>query len=50
MGVRRGVKGVAKAPLDFEIFSKKGCLPSFVGEKINFITLVPPWKNVGKIP
>jgi len=37
IGVGRGVE-VAKAPLDFEIFSKKGCLFSFEWKKENFTT------------
>ena len=37
IGVGRGVEG-AKAPLDFEIFSKKGCLFSFEWKKENFTT------------
>jgi len=50
MGVRRVVKGVVKTPLDFEIFSKKVCLPCFEGEKTNFTTFFPSWKNLGKVP
>jgi len=47
--LRRWVMG-ALAPLDFEIFSKKGCSLSFEWEISNFTTFGPPWKNVGKYP
>jgi len=48
MGVRRG--GGLGHPLDFEIFSKKGCFLSFERDKSNFTNLGSPWKNLGKIP
>ena len=37
--------GEDQAPLDFENYSKKGCLLSFEQEKQNFTTFVPPWKK-----
>ena len=40
----------AGLPLDFEIFSKKGCSLSFEREKSNFTTFGPPWKNLEKMP
>jgi len=49
MGVERGA-GVALAPLDFEIFSKKGCLLCFEWEKRNFTTFAPPGKILEKFP
>jgi len=45
MGVGRGRPGRALVPLDFEIFSKKGCFLSFEWEKSNFTTFGPPWKK-----
>jgi len=39
MGVGRGE---GKAPLDFEIFSKKSYFFSFEWEKTNFTTFGPP--------
>jgi len=50
-GRRKGEAGGDLAlPLDFEIFSKKGCFLSFEWEKSNFTTFGPALKNLGKIP
>jgi len=40
MGVGRGEKG-GLAPLDFEIFGKKGCFLCFEWEKSHFTTFPP---------
>jgi len=45
-----GWQGGPCPPLDFQMFTKKGCFLSFEWEKSNFTTFAPPWKNVGKIP
>jgi len=47
-GRRNGGAGEPSRPLDFEIFSKKGCFFSFEWEKTNFTTFGPLekfWKN-----
>jgi len=44
MGVGKGGRG-AKAPLDFEIFCKKGCFLGFQWEKTNFTTFAPPFEK-----
>jgi len=49
MGVGKGA-GEAKAPLDFEIFSKKGCFLSFVWEKQISPLLTPSGKFLEKSP
>jgi len=36
--------------LDFEIFSKKGCILCFEWEKTNFTTFAPPGKILEKSP
>jgi len=38
------------APLDFEIFSKKGCFLSFERQKSNFTTFGPPLEELRKNP
>jgi len=50
MGVAMGGKGGAKAPLYFEIFSKKICFFSFQWEKTNFTTFGPPGQILEKSP
>jgi len=39
-----------RPPLDFEIFSKQGCFPSFEWKNQISPLLAHPWKNLGKIP
>jgi len=42
MGVGKGSRGRARAPLAFENSNKKGYFLSFEWEKMNFTTFGPP--------